>query len=144
MCDVKDTYRYRSMEVGIKNAATGRFELPLDQILQAAKRIDYIEAFSVSDISCGPDSGAALQADDVFKNAYLTLITVQGNEERISRIPLQRLNTIANNGVMMPLNLIPINVNACYITVPQAAGTPADPDKVFLLGWHYISDGDKK
>lgn len=132
--------RSRPIEVVCNNANLTKFYLPIDQVLQTAAEIIAVEAWRVSDVTNGPISGAALQSDAVFKNSFLTLITVEGNTERLSQIPLQSLNTALNAGLLKKLMLPQINVNACYISVPSAAGLVAN--QIWYLNFYYRCDGD--
>lgn len=134
MCSVKTPF-FRLTAVPCGSTTATRFPLPVDQVLEEAKRIIAIQAYKVTDVTNSPIDQSALANATVFNKSFLVLVSKQGNEEVISLIPLADLCRSANNGVLKEFGILPINVTKCYIQV--ASVTALSASEVWLLGFHY-------
>ena len=133
MCNFK-TPGFEGVEVSAgTNAAAVQFNLPLDELLQKAKKIIAVEAYLQSNVANGGVTGTAQQSDTVIKNSFLVLMGVD-NSSPIYRIPLVDLIRSLNNGQILELNIDRVNINASYI---YCSGQTIDTTKIWYLGFHY-------
>lgn len=133
MCK-QSTKNYRVLEVAIPSTNQRDFYFPQDEILREARKITAIEAFKVGNSSQGPISGLATVNDTVFNKSFLSLQTM-GAEEPITNAALVDLSRKDNNGDLFTVDLPPLNITKCRITVPTAASLSTS--EVFLIGFHY-------
>lgn len=130
------TTRFRFIEVLMDNAAATQFFFATDATLEGAKKILAIETYSVADVTKSPATQRALVSDAVLAKSYLTIVSKNGDEELISKIPLASLSVKNyNNGIIRELNIPSMNVTKCYITVADTTGLTANT--IWLLGFHY-------
>jgi hypothetical protein len=135
MCDKFKTPGYEGVEVSVDNVNKVQFNLPLDELLQKAKKIIGVEAYLQSVMPIGGVTGAEQQSDAVLRSSFLVLMGVD-NSSPIFRIPLIDLMRSINNGDIMQFDIDRININASYIYVSGQSGA-LDTSKVFFLGFHY-------
>ena len=134
MCSLKSP-GYEAVEVPCGTTSGTKFLLPVDQILDQAKKILAIEAYSPTNVAIGPVTGAALQVANVFNSSFLVLVG-KNNDQPISQIPLQDLNRFANNGVLFEVDVKDIVIEKSYILC-LGQSSNLDTAKVWLLGFHY-------
>ena len=135
MCQRFKPPGFEGVEVICNNANGVQFNLPLDELLQKAKKLLAVEAYLESDIPVGGVTGTAQQSDTVIKSSFLVLTGID-NSSPVYRIPLIDLVRSINNGMLMELDIDRININASYI---YCAGQSANLDttKIWYLGFHY-------
>lgn len=132
MCNSVRTPFKRAIELTCSSSVTKKYYFATDATLESAKQIVAIQAYAVSDAATSPLSNSALQADSVFTNSFLTIVS--GNDEVVSKIPLSDLRRSANNGNFYEVD-IPngISVTKSYIETTVAPDTA----KVWLFSFHY-------
>jgi hypothetical protein len=131
MCIQKGTPRFRIVEVDC--AAIQEYSLQNDDILSKAKSIIAIEAFRVANVTLTPKNRTVVN-DAVFLKSFLTIAT-QVSDEILFRIPFINLSKKDNNGMLFMVNIPPIAMSKCKITVANTAGLVAT--ETWLLAFHY-------
>lgn len=134
MCNFK-TPGFEGVEVTCNSVNSTQFNLPLDELLQKAKKIIAVEAYLQSVVPVGGVTGAAQQTDTVIKNTFLVLMGID-NSSPVYRIPLVDLIRSINNGEIMQFDIDRVNINASYLYCSGQSGA-LDTAKVWYLGFHY-------
>ena len=134
MCTAK-AKNFRVVEVLVGNVNQRDFYLPQDEVLRNAKRIVAVESYRVGKSSNAPISGAANVSDTVFNKSFLTLETKDGGTQPITAVPLTDLCKQDNAGVLFEVDLPPLNVSKCKITVPTNASLVAT--EAWQIGFYY-------
>lgn len=122
----------QEVEVSIINTAQQNFFFGNEFILRGARKINAIEVFSATQIPYTP-TGAAVIAQNLLENAYLTLIGEENNREIISQMPLSSLLAANNNGNVREFDMPMINPSKCYIRFGNNTGLVANSVIVFAF-----------
>lgn len=123
----------KMVTVPVSNVNTTQFNLPTDDTLRSG-RITGIEVVSLDDVTVGPQNLTPVNAT-VFSKSYLTVKSSAGNEEILSKIPLERLRAFNNTGLPYPICIEQLNPSDCFIDTSNVTALVAN--EVFMLIFHF-------
>ena len=129
------TSRFQIVEVNCSSASVLRHPLPVNQVLETARKITAIQAWPAEYMNTSPVSGKVVFESSALKRSFLNIVSKEGNEEILSQLPLSGLVRETNDGVFFEVCLPPINITKCYISVPDTS--PLNTNNVWVLGFHY-------